>query len=237
MVNGSVAQKPARQVRSNDQIILTSKPRYVSRGGRKLEGALNSFSLSVEGLRVLDAGSSTGGFTDCLLQHGAIRVYAVDVGTNQLHEKLRSDPRVYSFEKTNIKEFRDPDGIGFDFIVADLSFVSVKNVAASLVKLGKMESDYIILVKPQFEVGHRDASRAGGVIKSPVLWRDSLLGVGSEFSSLGVKICGLTVSPIRGAEGNVEFFFHFSTHQNRQELKLLDLVEQSLNKITELSWD
>ncbi len=210
LVNGSVALKAARQVRAGDRIEILSPPRYVSRGGFKLEGALTRFGIKIAGLRVLDVGSSTGGFTDCLLQQGARQIFAVDVGTNQLHEKIRQDPRVMSFEQTNIKNFTDPEGLGFDLVVADVSFTSVALLARHLVELTKPDGELVILVKPQFEVGHKDASRGKGIIKDPLLWKSSLINVADQFAREDARILGIAVSPIRGTQGNVEFFFHLS---------------------------
>lgn len=210
LVNGSLALKVSRQIRPSDQIILIEKPKYVSRGGLKLEGALSDFGVIVKGKRVLDAGSSTGGFTDCLLAFGADKVFAVDVGTNQLHERLRNHVKVLSFEKTNINEFVDPEGVGFDLVVADLSFISIRNLAAKLVELTRPNGELVVLVKPQFEVGHRDASKGKGIIKDPELWRDSLLKAAESFLGLNCVINAMSVSTIKGAQGNVEFFFYLS---------------------------
>ncbi|MDA8080695.1 MAG: TlyA family RNA methyltransferase [Actinomycetota bacterium] len=210
LVNGSVAVKASRQVKVNDQLRITATNPYVSRGGMKLEGALKRFDIEVKGLRVLDVGSSTGGFTDCLLQHGAGRVYAVDVGTNQLHEKIRNDLRVVSFEQTNIRDFKDPDGKGFPLVVTDVSFTSVRIMAKELLDLTLRDGELLILAKPQFEVGRKDASRTRGVIKDPLLWRESLIAVAEEFLLCGAIVKAIGVSVVRGTQGNVEFFFHLS---------------------------
>lgn len=228
-VNGSVALKSSRQVRTDDQLFLSEKPRYVSRGGLKLEGALERFDISVEGFRVLDAGSSTGGFTDCLLQRGAKMVYAVDVGTNQLHERIRHDHRVVSLEKTNIRDFADPQQLGFDLVVADLSFTSVRTLASVLFDLTKSDGNLIVLVKPQFEVGHRDASKGRGIIRDPSLWSESLLSVGSEFIRLGADFRDVCVSPIRGTQGNVEFFYYFHKGGDSRTLDLAKAVESEIS--------
>lgn len=228
-VNGSVASKSSRQVKAEDQLFLSEKPKYVSRGGLKLEGALGRFNLSVEGIRALDAGSSTGGFSDCLLQRGVEKVYAVDVGTNQLHEKIRGDLRVVSLEKTNIRNFRDPEQSGFDLVVADLSFTSVRTLASALIDLTKPGGNLIILVKPQFEVGHRDVSKGRGIIKDPSLWSESLLSVGAEFERLGVHFRDLCVSPIRGTQGNVEFFYYFHKGESYEALELSKAVEAEIS--------
>ncbi len=231
LVNGAVAGKASRQVRLGDQIHVTELPRFVSRAGLKLEGALRRFELSVDGLRVLDVGSSTGGFTDCLLQHGAFSVCAVDVGTNQLHEKIRNDPRVTSFERTNIRNFSDPQGIGFDLIVVDVSFTSVRTLAGCLIDLAKTSGKLLVLVKPQFEVGHRDASRGKGVIKDSKLWHDSLLDVADTFRQLGANVNGLVVSEIRGTQGNVEFFYYLSKNSVNPGIDLERVIEDEIARV------
>lgn len=228
LVNGSVATKAARQVRHSDILLVTSPPRFVSRGGLKLEGALSRFATVVEGRRVLDAGSSTGGFTDCLLQHGAKTVYAVDVGSHQLHEKLRNDPRVVSFENTNVRDFVDPEGLGFDLVVADLSFTSISPVASRLVDLARPSGELIVLIKPQFEVGRKEASRGRGVIRNPVLWRSSLKKAAEDFVSAGATVIGLATSEIRGAQGNVEFFLYIRKGQEAVSGELDRMIDTEL---------
>ncbi|MEE9415378.1 MAG: TlyA family RNA methyltransferase, partial [Acidimicrobiales bacterium] len=154
-VAGSVAYKPARQVLPGDPIEVTGdRPRYVSRGGLKLEAALEQFAIKVTGIRAIDAGSSTGGFTDALLQAGASSVVAIDVGTHQLHERLRADPRVELLEQTDIRAIM-PERIGGKaaVVVADLSFISLRQVLESLLGLVELGGDVIVLLKPQFEAG------------------------------------------------------------------------------------
>jgi 23S rRNA (cytidine1920-2'-O)/16S rRNA (cytidine1409-2'-O)-methyltransferase len=182
----------------------------VGRGGEKLEAALDRFALAVGGRRALDVGASTGGFTDCLLQRGAALVVAVDVGHGQLHERLRDDPRVVTLERTNIRAatLHDLGGVPFDVVVADLSFLSLRAVAASLAGLTRPGGDLVVLVKPQFEAGRREASRGRGVIRDPEVWRSSLAAVIVAFEGAGTTMMGLMVSPLRGADGNVEFLAH-----------------------------
>lgn len=231
LVNNSVANKASRQIRSSDEIRIIIGTRYVSRGGMKLEGALKSFGIDPFDMRVLDVGSSTGGFSDCLLQRGVKELYAVDVGTNQLHEKIRNNPRVAVFEQTNIRDFVDPKGIGFELVVGDLSFVSVASLIPALLSLSKDKGQLVILVKPQFEVGHRDASKAKGVIKDPELWRYSLLKVAQAFQDHGAVILGLAASQIKGAEGNVEFFYHLRNGSTGENTDIELLVSQEIAKI------
>ena len=232
LVNRSVASKAARHVKAADRIEVISLPKYVSRGGLKLEGALRRFDIAVGGLRALDVGSSTGGFTDCLLQHHARSVYAVDVGTNQLHEKMRQDARVVSFERTNVRDFRDPEGLGFDIVVADVSFTSVRLLAGALVALTRENGQLVILVKPQFEVGHREASKGRGVIRDPSLWKESLKMVAEEFLRQGVAVIALAASEIRGTQGNVEFFYHLSKDPSCESRDFERLIDSEVDRIS-----
>ena len=210
LVAGAPADKPSRLVGAGQPLSVTaSPPRYVGRGGFKLEAALASFEIDPTGREVLDAGASTGGFTDCALQHGAATVTAVDVGRGQLHERMRRDPRVRPRERTDIREFADSAaGRPFDLIVADLSFISLRTVAADLVRVAAPGADLVVLVKPQFEVGRAAASRGRGVIRDPELWREAVSGVASALTAAGACMMGCMVSPLRGADGNVEFFAH-----------------------------
>jgi 23S rRNA (cytidine1920-2'-O)/16S rRNA (cytidine1409-2'-O)-methyltransferase len=208
LVGGAPADKPSRLVDASEAIrVLGDGPRYVSRGGEKLEAALAGFGLDVTGWRVLDAGASTGGFTDCLLQHGAARVVALDVGYGQLHERLRHDPRVEVIERTNVR-YADPTALGapFDAVVADLSFISLRTVASTLVACTAPGGALVLLVKPQFEAGRVEADRGRGVIRDPSVWRRVLEDVIAAFAERGAIIMGAMVSPLPGAEGNVEFF-------------------------------
>jgi 23S rRNA (cytidine1920-2'-O)/16S rRNA (cytidine1409-2'-O)-methyltransferase len=207
LVSGSVATKASRQVDGAEPIELVGPPpRFVSRGGEKLEGALARFDVDVAGRRCLDAGASTGGFTDCLLQRGASEVVAVDVGFGQLHERLRADARVTNLERTNIRSVV-PAQIGgrVPVTVADLSFISLRTVLPVLIELTEPEGGLVLLVKPQFEAGRQEASRGKGVIRDPEVWRRVLEEVRSAASSQGATMMEAMVSPLRGADGNVEF--------------------------------
>ena len=207
LVGGSFADKPARLVSTDQAITLAAAPPpYVSRAGEKLAGALDAFAIDPRGLRCLDAGSSTGGFTDCLLQRGAAGVVAVDVGTNQLHERLRADPRVEVREQTDIRSVSPADLEGpVDLVVGDLSFISLGLVLPTLSELVAAGGQLILLVKPQFEAGRQEASRGRGVITDPEIWRRTVTAVLSAAEELGLIPVGLIPSPIRGARGNVEF--------------------------------
>ncbi len=185
-------------------------PRFVSRGGEKLDAALEHFAVDVSGLVALDAGASTGGFTDCLLQRGAAHVVAVDVGRGQLHERLRADPRVTVLERVNVRRLTPArfGGERFAVVTADLSFISLRTVAPSLVALGAPGADILALVKPQFEAGRREVSRGRGVIRDAETWAQVTEDVASAFAHEGADVIATMQSPLTGADGNVEFFLH-----------------------------
>jgi 23S rRNA (cytidine1920-2'-O)/16S rRNA (cytidine1409-2'-O)-methyltransferase len=184
-------------------------PRFVGRGGEKLDAALDWFALDVAGRRCLDAGASTGGFTDCLLQRGAGQVWAVDVGHGQLHPRIRDDRRVVVAERRNIRHLTPADAGGrFEVVVADLAFISLRTVAGALVGLCADAAPLVVLVKPQFEVGRREASRARGVIRDPESWGRSLTGVVEAMAAAGAVARDVRRSPILGGDGNVEFLLH-----------------------------
>ncbi len=209
-VNGAVADKPARLVAPADAINLVGDaPRFVSRGGEKLDAALTRFGIDVSGWRALDAGASTGGFTDCLLQRGARGVVAVDVGYGQLHERLRADPRVDVRERVNVRAL-DAGAIGgaVDIVVADLSFISLRTVAPSLLACARPGAPLVLLVKPQFEAGRTEAAKGKGVIRDPDVRARTLEEVSGAFAALGAAIMGTMESPITGADGNVEYLLH-----------------------------
>jgi 23S rRNA (cytidine1920-2'-O)/16S rRNA (cytidine1409-2'-O)-methyltransferase len=206
-VSGAVASKASRLVDPSEPISLTgAPPRFVSRGGEKLDAALERFGVAVAGRRCLDAGASTGGFTDCLLQRGAREVVAVDVGFGQLHERLRADGRVQNRERCNIRSL-GPDDVGAlaEVTVADLSFISLRTVLPALLALTAADGQLVALVKPQFEAGRQEAARGRGVIRDPAVWRRVLEEVRSAAGSHGATMMEAMVSPLRGADGNVEF--------------------------------
>ncbi len=209
-VGGALAGTPARLVSADEPVtVLGDGPRFVSRGGDKLDAALQTFDIEVEGRRVLDAGASTGGFTDCLLQRGAARVVAVDVGHGQLDQRLRDDPRVHVLERTNIRELTvDHIGGPVDLVVADLSFISLRTVAPALLALARPAAELVLLVKPQFEAGRAEASRGRGVVTDPDVHARVLAEVKDAVIAAGGAMMGEMVSPLRGARGNVEFFLH-----------------------------
>lgn len=207
-VNGQVATKASAKVAAQDVLEVEKPPRFVSRGGEKLEGAFNLWPdlLVVDGLTCLDVGSSTGGFTDCLLQHGALRVMAVDVGTNQLAWKLRSDPRVWVKENFNARNLTSAD-IPYvpDVAVTDVSFISLKLILPPIESVLKPGGLIVALIKPQFEVGKGKAP--GGFVADQALREQARDGI-VQFaeSSLELELLGLDISPIKGREkGNIEY--------------------------------
>jgi 23S rRNA (cytidine1920-2'-O)/16S rRNA (cytidine1409-2'-O)-methyltransferase len=211
LVGGAVAARAGRLVEAAEPIVVSgAPPRFVSRGGEKLDAALDRFAIDVHDAVALDAGASTGGFTDCLLQRGAAAVVAVDVGRGQLHDRLRRDRRVTSLEKINVRtaSLADLGGEQFAVVVADLSFISLRSVAGPLVTWTAPGGDLVVLVKPQFEVGRQQVSRGRGVIRDPELWRSAIRDVISALEAAGATMIGVMVSPLRGADGNVEFLVH-----------------------------
>ncbi len=212
-VNGAVAAKASRQVAPGDAVIVAGPPaRFVGRGAEKLDHALEVFGVDVAGLRLIDAGASTGGFTDCVLQRGAAEVVAVDVGHGQLHERLRADERVVNLERQNIRAVT-PELIGglVDGAIGDLSFISLRLVIAPLVAVCQPGAFMILLVKPQFEAGRVEVSRGRGVVTDPAVHDRVRDEVGAALRDAGCDVVGWTTSPITGADGNVEFLVHAVT--------------------------
>lgn len=207
VVRGIPTPKAATLVDSSTPITASApERRYVGRGALKLEGALDTFGLDVSGVHALDVGASTGGFTDVLLQRGAAHVVALDVGHGQLHERIRSDPRVTVLERTNVRHV-GPDDLGrrFSLIVADLSFISLCTVAESLARLAAPNADLVLLIKPQFEAGPADVGR-GGIVKDPAVRADAVTGTVHCLDRHGLGTVALCSSPVAGAEGNREVF-------------------------------
>ena len=208
-VAGIPAASPARQVSAADPITLAGAgPRYVSRGGDKLAAALARFDVDVRGCRALDAGASTGGFTDCLLQDGAAEVVAVDVGRGQLAWALRTDPRVKVLERTNVRDL-DAGAIGgaVPVAVADLSFISLLTVAPALRRCTRDDAELVLLVKPQFEAG-RDQVGKGGIVRERATHEAVLGRVVAGLDAAGIFVVDVMASPVRGARGNIELLAH-----------------------------
>jgi 23S rRNA (cytidine1920-2'-O)/16S rRNA (cytidine1409-2'-O)-methyltransferase len=208
-VAGSPATKPASLVATDAAVHVTGDVRnFVSRGGDKLRSGLDRFEVDPRGRDCLDAGASTGGFTDCLLQAGAARVAAVDVGYGQLAWGLRNDPRVTVLERTNARELIPADlPFAPDLVVADLSFISLRSVLPALVGVSDSGAEFLLLVKPQFEAGPA-AVRSGGVVRDPAVWKRVLGEIVSASQTEGIGVVGVVPSPLVGPAGNVEFLLH-----------------------------
>ena len=211
-VNGAIAVSHGFMVAPSDELLVIVPPKFVSRGGFKLEAAIVEFNLDFKDKRVLDVGASTGGFTDCALQHGAQQVVALDVGKNLLHEKVAKDPRVVIVENTNAREISRSVKAGkpnfgklFDVVVVDLSFISVHEVLGQILSALKNEGIVIVLVKPQFEASKNEADKASGVITDSAIHSRVCQEVAAMASGLGCVVQGIIDSPIRGHDGNHEF--------------------------------
>ncbi len=213
LVNHRPHDKPGTLISPDDEILLKGEDLpYVSRGGLKLKAALENFSIDPHDLVCLDAGASTGGFTDCLLQHGARRVFAVDVGYGQLAWTLRQDPRVVVIERTNIRHMTAasvPDPV--DLAVIDVSFISLTIVVPSVLKFLKKEGGIVALIKPQFEVGRENVGK-GGVVRDPALHRQVVDTLSRFFTEMDLTPIHTIPSPIRGPKGNREFLTHLRFH-------------------------
>ena len=215
-VNGRICTKASFAVDDNDNIrIIGEMPKYVGRGGLKLEKALSHYRLHLDGSVCIDIGASTGGFTDCMLQNGAVKVYSVDVGTDQLDEKLRNDPRVVSMEKTDIRNC-----VGslpaVDFIGIDVSFISLKLVLPSAYALLKNGGECVALIKPQFEAGREKVGKKG-VVRDPKVHLEVIQTVLQTAMDLGFSILDLEYSPIKGPEGNIEYLVHLKKSQEGEK--------------------
>lgn len=239
-VAGQVALKPAAAVQPDAVITVDSGPRYVSRGGEKLEGGLSAFEIDVKDFVCVDVGSSTGGFTDCLLQHGAKKVYAIDVGKGILHWKLRNDARVIVMEETNAR-FVEALPEPIDFAVIDASFISLKvllpvvrrwfeafPLSSFPARRRKEERNILALIKPQFEAGRKDVSKGDGVIRNPEIHKQVLKDVLSFAQSEGFGLQGLIKSPLLGPKGNVEFLLWMALTPN--DVLVEDLVSHVMKQ-------
>jgi 23S rRNA (cytidine1920-2'-O)/16S rRNA (cytidine1409-2'-O)-methyltransferase len=220
LVSGTIAQKPARLVAAAEPIeLLGSRPRFVGRGGEKLDAALRRFGIDATGCRALDVGASTGGFTDCLLQAGASAVIAVDVGHGQLHQRLREDDRVINLERLDVREvtLATVGGLPVDLVTADLSFISATKAVPTLTGgVAAPGAPIVLLVKPQFEAGRIEVSRGRGIIRDPEIHRRTLGEVASALEAAGAAIIGSMPSPITGSAGNVEYLLHARTSPGAQ---------------------
>ena len=209
LVDAKLVDKPATPISDDAHVERKEKPKYVSQGGFKLEKALRAFPIAVQGKICLDIGASTGGFTDCLLQQGAAKVYAVDVGKGQLDWTLRKDPRVVVKENLNARYLQlEQLGEQVDLATIDVSFISLRLILPAVKPIVKPGGDVIVLVKPQFEAG-RELVQRGGVVKDPEVHRQVLEGLAqSAVHELGFSVINATFSPFRGPAGNIEFLLH-----------------------------
>jgi 23S rRNA (cytidine1920-2'-O)/16S rRNA (cytidine1409-2'-O)-methyltransferase len=203
-----VIDKPATLVEPDAVPTLAQRSLYVSRGGEKLAGALDSLALDPKGLRCADVGASTGGFTDCLLQRGAASVFALDVGRGQLDQKLRADPRIESLERTNVRHFVLGERTPYDLVTADVSFISLRTVLPKLVELTRPGGRLLVLVKPQFELERKAAPK--GVVRDPELRARAVREVRQAGAALGLTPLGEAESPLAGPKGNREVFLLFA---------------------------
>jgi 23S rRNA (cytidine1920-2'-O)/16S rRNA (cytidine1409-2'-O)-methyltransferase len=206
LVNEAPVLQAGYQLKEQDLVALKSKPRFVSRGGEKLDHALETFGVDVTGAVCADLGASTGGFTDCLLQRGASRVYAVDVGYGQIDQRLRDDERVIIHERVNARYLESlPEPV--DIVVIDVSFISLSLILPVARRLLRDRGACVPLVKPQFEAGRKDVGK-GGVVRDPAIHRRVLEAVAGYARDHGFDVAGITKSPISGPAGNIEFLMH-----------------------------
>ena len=216
LVNNKLADKAGAMVEDSCTLEVKESCPYVSRGGYKLEAGLQYFNIKTAGFICLDIGASTGGFSDCLLQHGALKIYSVDVGYGQLAWKLRQDPRIVVMERTNARyltteDFTEP----IDFAVIDASFISLKLLIPPLLPLFQKNTSILALIKPQFEVGRGKVGK-GGVVRDPALHQEVIDEIVTFCGTLGLESLGITPSPILGPKGNKEFLIHLVSHSPRE---------------------
>ncbi|NPV59835.1 MAG: TlyA family RNA methyltransferase [Actinobacteria bacterium] len=224
--------KAGTRIGPGDRVAVAVKPRFVSRGGDKLDGVLERWGMEVEGRLVLDVGASTGGFTHCLLERGAARVISLDVGKGQLHWDLRNDPRVTVMEKTNVRHVRRED-LPFvpELVLADLSFISLRLVLPVLRELMEEKGELIALIKPQFEAGRGKVGKKG-VVRDPGVHLEVLEEVGRTAAACGFELLEIAPSPLRGAEGNMEYFAWWRRAGERAHFPL-----EAVEKAVKEAWD
>lgn len=222
-VNGKITTKASLDVDGTEDITVNEYLKYVGRGGLKLEKALDVFSVDVKNLTALDIGASTGGFTDCLLQRGAKMVYALDVGHGQLAEKLLNDNRVVNLENTNVKDVEVEDFLHIDIIVVDVSFISLEKIAE---KIASFNSEQLIcLIKPQFE---NAKTNKNGIVRDKSQYKTIITNVASEFEKYGLFLNDISVSPIKGGDGNTEFISYFK--RNESKIHINELIRSFLDR-------
>lgn len=230
-VDGAPAAKAASQVHAGQALAIAGPPRaYVSRGGEKLAHGLDRFEVDPAGRRALDAGVSTGGFTDCLRQRGAASVLAYDVGYGQVHDKLRRDPAVEVRERTNVRDLTPEDipGSAPDLLVADLSFIALRTVLPTLRRLVAPEAEAVLLIKPQFEAARTEVGK-GGVVRDPEVWRRVLTEVATAAAEEGWVGFDATASPLLGPAGNVEFLVHLTTGSATPVAEVAERIDRAVD--------
>lgn len=230
LVNGRVVDKPGYRLKGNEKVEVRELPKYVSRGGDKLEWAIKRFSLNLKDKVILDVGSSTGGFTDCALKHGAKKVYAVDVGKGQMDYKLRQDPRVILYEETDARTLTEehvPEKV--DMITCDVSFISSTKVLPNVFKFLKEEGLLLVLVKPQFELCPKKVRK--GIVRKKEHRREAIEKVANFLKENGFKILGIVKSRPKGTKGNEEFFI--LAGKKGKEVNLSEAVEAALEEVVD----
>lgn len=226
IVNGVVVDKPGMPVKSDVEIVLKNKPRFVSRGGEKLKWALDTFQIDVTGRNCADVGASTGGFTDCLLQYGAGHIYAIDVGYGQIAYDLRQNSNVTVLERTNARNLTKLP-IPISLVAVDASFISLKLLLPAIRNWLTSQADVVSLIKPQFEAGRNDVGK-GGVVRDPEVHRRVIIDILSFAQQLNFQLRGLTTSPIKGPAGNIEFLAWFSQGYQVPNIIEIDTLTQFL---------
>jgi 23S rRNA (cytidine1920-2'-O)/16S rRNA (cytidine1409-2'-O)-methyltransferase len=225
--NGQMVDKPGSQIDESAELTVKAAPQYASRGGEKLAGAFADFSLDVTGKICADVGASTGGFTDCLLQNGASKVYAIDVGYGQIALKLRNDPRVILMERTNARHVESlPEVI--HFVSIDASFISLRLLLPVVKRWLATDGEVVALVKPQFEAGKQDVGKKG-VVKDPEVHRKVLIEVLNAALEIGFSVRGLTRSPLTGPKGNVEFLAWLSLDSQSEAVEIEAAIAAAIN--------
>ncbi len=231
LCNGQIVDKMSYLVSCDDEIVIkeNDKLKYVSRGGLKLEQAIKEFNIDMTGLKIMDIGSSTGGFCDCALKHGVSSIIAVDVGTNLLHESLRNNKLIDLHEKTNFKDLESKYFTDLDMIVCDVSFISLKQVIDKIYS-EKIKIDVVCLIKPQFECGREIATKYKGIILNKDIHIDIIKSLKKYFNEKGFYIKGLVTSPIRGGDGNIEYLAFISNKiDHNARIDIEKIVSESFN--------
>lgn len=228
IVNGKVVDKPGYKIKGDERIEVKSLPKYVSRGGEKLEWAIKKFGLNMEKKVCLDIGSSTGGFTDCMLQHGAKKIYAVDVGKGQMDYKLRQNPRVVLYEETDARELTEehlPEKV--DLITCDVSFISLTKVLPNVLKFLKEDGELLVLVKPQFELSPKKVKK--GIVREEKYKKEAIEKIVNFLKEKDFKILGITKARPKGTKGNEEFFIY--AKRMGEEVNLEKAIEEALKEV------